>query len=81
MVLQTDSRNDVYSKCSGLRSKSLHELFENMRSGYMRRDEIKLEGNVMSCYLQSQVEAKPRVFKTSQPNTRGESAACRSVSV
>lgn len=27
-------------------------------SGYTRRDEIKLVGNVMSCYLLSQVEAK-----------------------
>lgn len=73
----SNQQEDVYSKCSGLRSESLCELFENVHSGYMRRDEIKLEGNVMSCYLQSQVEAKPRVFKTTQPNTGGESAACR----
>lgn len=35
-------------------------------SGYTRGDEIRLEGNVMSCYLKSQVDAKSTSSWTGQ---------------
>lgn len=49
----------VLGRGRGARTGLLNNYLKvHLCSGYMRVDEIKLVGNVMSCCLKSQVEAK-----------------------